>query len=72
MSVRYNERPNNTPEQIRAYLREALDVVDELGPPDDLRVACFTKAADLAAGKQITMEQVVGGQLDGAHLLGRP
>lgn len=59
-SIRFTERQHNTPEQIRDYLREALDVVDELGPPDDLRVACFAKAAELAAAKQVTGEAVIG------------
>lgn len=61
MNGRRTEWPHNTPEQVREYLLEALDVVDELGPPDDLRVACFTKAADLLIAKQITVEQVMPG-----------
>jgi hypothetical protein len=58
LNGRRTEFAHNTPEQVREYLREALDVVDELGPPDDLRAACFTKAADLIAAKQITVEAV--------------
>jgi hypothetical protein len=59
------ETPHNTPEQVREYLREALDLVDELGPADDLREACFTKAVDMIAAKSITIEQVapLGGAL---------
>lgn len=54
----YTERPNNTPEQVRAYLRERLAIVEELDPPEDLRALCFEKAVDYTAGKQIIAEQV--------------
>jgi hypothetical protein len=63
--IRYTERQHNTPEQIREYLREALDVVDELDPPDDLRVSAFVKAAELAAAKQVTGEAI----MPAGHLL---
>jgi len=49
--------PNNTPEQVLAYLGGALELMDELGPPDDLRREFFAKAVDLLSGKQIVMEQ---------------
>lgn len=52
-----HEIPNNTPEQVRAYLGGALELVDELGPPDDLRREFFGKAVDLLASKQLVMEQ---------------
>jgi hypothetical protein len=52
-----HEMPNNTPEQVRAYLGGALELVDELGPPDDLRRECFAKAVDLLSVKQILLEQ---------------
>lgn len=52
-----HELLNNTPEQVRAYLGGALELVDELGPPDDLRRECFAKAVDLLGAKQILMEQ---------------
>jgi hypothetical protein len=52
------EHQHYTPEQVVEHLQGALDVVDTLGPPDDLRVACFTKAADLLAAKTATVEQV--------------
>lgn len=68
MNARYSERQNNTPEQVREYLREALDVVDELGPPDDLRVACFTAAVNLVSAKQVTAEVIA----PGAAILGQP
>lgn len=52
-----HELPNNTPEQVRAYLGGALELVDELGPPDDLRRPFFEKAVQLLAEKQILLEQ---------------
>lgn len=63
-TIRFSERQHNTPGQIRDYLSEALDVVEELYPPEDLRVACFTKAAELAAAKQVTGEAVMAGGVD--------
>ena len=51
------EIPNNTPEQVRAYIAAALALVDELEPPDDLREAVFTAAAGMISGKQIVMIQ---------------
>lgn len=70
MNGRRTEQPHNTPEQVREYLREALEVVDELGPPDDLRVACFTKAADLLSAKQIMLEAIAPGFLGGVRPVG--
>jgi hypothetical protein len=60
-SIRYTERPNNTPEQVRDYLREALAIVEELAPPEDLREVAFGKAVDLTSSKQLTAEQIVAG-----------
>ena len=68
MSVRRHEHPDNTPEQVRDYLRAALELVAELEPPDDLRVATFTKAADLFASKHVTLEQLAPAGL----VLGKP
>lgn len=67
MQGRVHERQHNTPEQVRQYLREALAVVAELDVPDDLRVAAFTKATELAAAKAVTVETVHAGPalLDG-------
>jgi hypothetical protein len=64
------EAYHNTPEQIREYVRDALAVVDELQPPDDLREAVFTAAVNLRAAKQLTLtgDDVAGAGL--ATLLG--
>jgi hypothetical protein len=50
------EQHYNTPEQAREYLREALAIVDELEPPDDLRGLVFDKAAQLVAAKAIVQD----------------
>lgn len=50
------ETHHNTADQVRGYLAGALALVEELNPPEDLRVAVFTKAADLATAKQIFIE----------------
>jgi hypothetical protein len=64
---RITEHHHYTREQVSEHLRDALDVVDELGPADDLRVACFTKAVDLLSAKQRVMEQIVPGILGGVR-----
>ena len=51
------EFPHNTREQAEHYLAGALELVDAIGPPDDLRVAFFTKAVDLLAAKNVVLEQ---------------
>lgn len=51
------EIPNNTPEQVRDYLQQALALVDELDIPAHLEVAAFEQAVGLIAGKQIVMVQ---------------
>lgn len=70
MSVRYTERQNNTPEQVRAYLREALAVVAELDPPEHLRAPVFRAAIDLTSSKQVSAEVIAPGIL-GAVPTGR-
>jgi hypothetical protein len=56
--MRQKEYSHNTPEQIRVYLTDALALVAELDPPEDLRVICFEKAVDLHAAKQIIFEPI--------------
>jgi hypothetical protein len=58
MSMRQTEYPNNTPEQVRAYLQGAVDAVDAVDIPPDLVPIAFEKAIDLLAGKEIVLEQV--------------
>jgi len=55
--MRRVEVPNNTPEQVRGYIEDAITLVELLEPPQDLREAVFTVAANLLSGKQILMEQ---------------
>jgi hypothetical protein len=51
------EYANNTPEQVREYLSDALEVLDALEVPEDLRVAAFNLAVNLFSAKQIMLEQ---------------
>jgi hypothetical protein len=51
------EIPNNTLEQVKLYVQDALTLTDTLEPPDDLRAAVFTAAVNLISGKQIVMQQ---------------
>jgi hypothetical protein len=55
--VRRIEHQHNTREQVKGYLETALELVGELEVDGDLKVACFEKAVDLVAGKQIVFEQ---------------
>jgi hypothetical protein len=52
------EHHYNTAEQIEGYLRMALDVVEKVSPPDDLRQLAYGKAVDLFAAKTVVMPQV--------------
>lgn len=51
------EHQLNSPEQVREYLRNALTIVDEIDPSDDLRPIAFAKALDLISNKQVFFEQ---------------
>lgn len=47
-----------TREQVRDHLRDALAIVEEIAPPDDLRAVAFEKAVNLLATKNIAVEAV--------------
>jgi hypothetical protein len=49
--------PNNTPEQAREYLEAALELVEQLEPPAELREHVFNRAVELLSGKQILVSQ---------------
>jgi hypothetical protein len=51
------EIPNNTIEQVKEYLRDALTVTASINPPKELREAVFVAAVNLIASKQIVMQQ---------------
>ena len=51
---------NNTPEQVRQYLADALALVDELEVPSDLREAVFLNAVSLISSKRLEIPQQVG------------
>jgi hypothetical protein len=54
------EEHHNEPEQVEAYLRGALALVEELEPPADLREATFTKAVDLLSAKTLQVAPASG------------
>ena len=56
--MRKTEHYHNTPEQVEQYVTQALELVEKVAPPDDLRSAVFAQACALFAGKQIVFEQV--------------
>lgn len=58
----------NDVSEVREYLRSALELVEELAPPDDLRVAAFTSATNLLSQAQVILEQP-GVAPNGARLL---
>lgn len=58
MIGRRTETYHSTPEQVREYLRDALAIVAELDPPDDLRAPVFTAAVNLGSAKTIAVEAV--------------
>jgi hypothetical protein len=49
-----SELHHNTVEQVERYLRAALDLIDKLEPPEDLRVAAFQSAVNMVASKTVT------------------
>lgn len=59
----------NTPDEVRDYLRDALAIVDELDPPEDLRGLAFNHAVSLLSAGQTLFEQVQAGPL-GVPVLG--
>jgi hypothetical protein len=52
-----HEFPHNTPEQVEAYVIAALNLVNDLDPPQDLRASVFNQACALLASKQVVMQQ---------------
>jgi len=61
--VKKTDYPHNTAEQVRGYIEGALELVDELDPPTDLREHVFVKACDLLSSKQVILEQTALGAL---------
>jgi hypothetical protein len=51
------EIQNNTYEQVKLYVSDALTLTETIDPPGDLREAVFTAAVNLISGKQIVMQQ---------------
>lgn len=42
---------HNTPDQAERYIAEAVEIVERLDVPDDLRDSAFVKAVDLLSNK---------------------
>ena len=69
--MRRTEEHHNTPEQVKSYLRTALDIVEAANVPDDLRVPAFANVYQSVSGKQVFFEQPAAVQLDPRLLNGR-
>ena len=55
--LRKQESHHNTTDEVEGWLGAAVDLVERLEVPDDLRVAAFSAAVGLLAAKQIFYEQ---------------
>jgi hypothetical protein len=60
--------PHFTRAQVVGIIDEALEVLEEVAPPDALRVTTFDHAVRMLSGKEIVMVQAQ--PLDLAHLKG--
>jgi len=49
----FHELPHNSAEQVEAYLRGALELVERLEPPPELRPLVFDKAVQLLSAKTL-------------------
>lgn len=58
--MRKIELVHNEPEQVKLYLEAALELVEAVDPPSDLRELFFAKAVDLLSSKTVQYEQVAG------------
>jgi hypothetical protein len=56
--MRRIEHYHHTPEQVRGYIEEALQIVADLELDDELGQLAFTHAVNLLSAKQIVFEQV--------------
>jgi hypothetical protein len=55
--MRRLSEPHNAPSEVAEWVAAAARLVDDLGVPDDLRVAAFTGALGLLSAKQLFFEQ---------------
>lgn len=53
MTVVQQEKHNYTTEQVREHVLEAIGMVQELDPPEDLRVEAFKAAVNMLSAKRI-------------------
>ena len=52
---------HNTEDQCEQYVRRALDILERVDPPEDLRPAVFSVLAGFVASKQIFFDQPLPG-----------
>jgi hypothetical protein len=55
------EHYHHSAAQVRSYLTEALKVIDDVDPPEELRQVSFLKACDWLAAKSIVEAQFAPG-----------
>ena len=65
MSALRQDIEHYTPERAKLILEASLELVAALDPPEDLRVACFEKAAELLSAKTVQITQPGSPLLDG-------
>lgn len=58
MILNKREIQNSSPEQVREYIVDALNLTAELDPPADLRVEVFKSACNLLSAKHVVVEQM--------------
>lgn len=49
----FDERPTNTPEQVREYLSDTLAILAEIPVPESLQVAAFSAVIQLLSSKHL-------------------
>jgi hypothetical protein len=52
------ELAHYTNQQAEEHLRDALQLVETVGPPEDLRAITFTKAVEMLSAKNIIAQPV--------------
>lgn len=58
------EVQHHTPEQVAAYIHDALEVAQHEDVPDDLRVAVFTEAVRMLASKTVQAVEMPRGLIE--------
>lgn len=69
MAITRQEVYNYTPEQVETHIADAINLVDALEVPADLRSAAFVQACALLSGKQVLLQET-GAAMDLSRLRG--